>query len=161
MTTDELKELIASKIAGQGSAVDAGSALPEILGGVVDLLKNQQDVNASQQTKLSTMESTLEDMHIEVRQTIDSIMGGSSSKTINASQFSQYFGVNPLKLFDNPKLMLCTFGSGSRAQTLNVIKRDSSNVVFGYDYNGVYFIFSVTMSSPSSYYLTLTQPSPA
>lgn len=47
MTTDELKDLIASKIAGQGSAVDAGSALPEILGGVVDLLKNQQDkVNA-------------------------------------------------------------------------------------------------------------------
>lgn len=43
MTTQEIKELIASKIAGQGSAVDAGSALPEILGGVVDLLKNQQD----------------------------------------------------------------------------------------------------------------------
>ena len=43
MTTQEIKDLIASKIAGQGSAVDAGSALPEILGGVVDLLKNQQD----------------------------------------------------------------------------------------------------------------------
>ena len=47
MTTEELKNLIASKIAGQGSAVDAGSALPEILGGVVDLLENQQNkVNA-------------------------------------------------------------------------------------------------------------------
>lgn len=46
MTTQEIKDLIASKIAGQGSAVDAGSALPEILGGVADLLKNQQDITA-------------------------------------------------------------------------------------------------------------------
>lgn len=161
MTTDELKDLIASKIAGQGSAVDAGSALPEILGGVVDLLKSLQDMNISQQAGLSTMERTLDDMHIDVSQTIDSIMGGSSSKTINASQFNQYFGVAPSKLFDNPKLMLCTFGSGSSAQTLNVLSRSSSNVVFGYDYSGVYFIFSVTRSTPSSYYLTLSQPSPA
>lgn len=36
MTTEELKNLIASKIAGQGSAVDAGSALPKILNGLVD-----------------------------------------------------------------------------------------------------------------------------
>lgn len=35
-TKDELKDLIASKIAGQGSAVDAGSALPEILSAIVD-----------------------------------------------------------------------------------------------------------------------------
>ena len=38
MTTQEIKDLIASKIAGQGSAVDAGSALPEILNGIVDLM---------------------------------------------------------------------------------------------------------------------------
>ena len=40
MTTQEIKDLIASKIAGQGSAVDAGSALPEILNGIVDALAN-------------------------------------------------------------------------------------------------------------------------
>ena len=38
MTTQEIKDLIASKIAGQGSAVDAGSALPEILNGIVDAI---------------------------------------------------------------------------------------------------------------------------
>lgn len=40
MTTQEIKDLIMSKIAGQGSAVDAGSALPEILNGIVDALEN-------------------------------------------------------------------------------------------------------------------------
>lgn len=38
MTVQEIKDLIASKIAGQGSAVDAGSALPEILNGIVDAI---------------------------------------------------------------------------------------------------------------------------
>lgn len=36
MTKSELMELINSKIAGQGSAVDAGSALPAILSAIVD-----------------------------------------------------------------------------------------------------------------------------
>lgn len=38
MTTQEIKDLIASKIAGQGSAVDAGSALPKILNEIVDAI---------------------------------------------------------------------------------------------------------------------------
>lgn len=38
MTVQEIKDLIASKMAGQGSAVDAGSALPEILNGIVDAI---------------------------------------------------------------------------------------------------------------------------
>lgn len=36
MTKEEIKALIASKIEGQGSAVDAGSALPQILNEIVD-----------------------------------------------------------------------------------------------------------------------------
>lgn len=40
MTIQEIKDLIMSKIAGQGSAVDAGSALPEILNGIVGALEN-------------------------------------------------------------------------------------------------------------------------
>ena len=38
MTKQEIKDLIASKIAGQGSAVDAGSALQEILNGIIDAI---------------------------------------------------------------------------------------------------------------------------
>lgn len=38
MTTQEIKDLIAQKIAGQGSAVDAGSALPQILNAIVDAI---------------------------------------------------------------------------------------------------------------------------
>lgn len=44
MTTQEIKDLIASKIAGQGSAVDAGSALPEILNGIVALIPEIPEV---------------------------------------------------------------------------------------------------------------------
>lgn len=36
MNKEQIKDLIASKIAGQGSAVDAGSALPEILNAIID-----------------------------------------------------------------------------------------------------------------------------
>lgn len=37
MTKEEIKALIDAKIAGQGSAVDAGSALPTILNGILEL----------------------------------------------------------------------------------------------------------------------------
>lgn len=38
MTKDELKALIAAKIAGQGNQIDAGSTLPAILNGIMDLI---------------------------------------------------------------------------------------------------------------------------
>ena len=37
MTKEEIKALIDAKIAGQGSAVDVGSALPAILNGILEL----------------------------------------------------------------------------------------------------------------------------
>lgn len=37
MTKDEIIALIDAKIAGQGTNIDAGSALPEILNGILDL----------------------------------------------------------------------------------------------------------------------------
>lgn len=37
MTTEEIKDLIASKIAGQGNQVDSGGALPTILNEIVDM----------------------------------------------------------------------------------------------------------------------------
>lgn len=43
MTKQEIKNLVAQKIAGQGSAVDAGSALPEILNGIVDAMPDNLD----------------------------------------------------------------------------------------------------------------------
>lgn len=36
MTTEEIKQLIAEKIAGQGSAVDSASVLPTILNAIID-----------------------------------------------------------------------------------------------------------------------------
>lgn len=38
MTIQEIKELVSKKIAGQGSQVDIGGALAEILNGIVELL---------------------------------------------------------------------------------------------------------------------------
>lgn len=38
MTKDEIKQLIAEKIAGQGSAIDAASVLPAILNGIIDAI---------------------------------------------------------------------------------------------------------------------------
>lgn len=38
MTKDEIKALVAAKIAGQGSAIDAASVLPTILDAIVDAI---------------------------------------------------------------------------------------------------------------------------
>ncbi len=38
MTKDEIKAIVAEKIAGQGSAIDAASVLPAILEGIIDLI---------------------------------------------------------------------------------------------------------------------------
>ena len=40
MTKDEIKALVAAKIAGQGSAIDAASVLPTILDGIVDTMQD-------------------------------------------------------------------------------------------------------------------------
>lgn len=39
MTKDEIKALVAAKIAGQGSAIDAASVLPAILNGIIDSIE--------------------------------------------------------------------------------------------------------------------------
>lgn len=44
MTKEEIKALIDAKIAGQGSAVDAGSALPAILNGILDLATQSPEI---------------------------------------------------------------------------------------------------------------------
>lgn len=38
MTKEEIKALVAAKIAGQGSAIDAASVLPDILNGILDAI---------------------------------------------------------------------------------------------------------------------------
>ena len=38
MTSNEIRQLVAAKIAGQGNQIDAGSALPEILNRILDLI---------------------------------------------------------------------------------------------------------------------------
>ena len=52
MNKEQIKDLIASKIAGQGSAVDAGNALPEILNGLVEIIENQQETITKQKELL-------------------------------------------------------------------------------------------------------------
>lgn len=44
MTKDEIKALVAAKIAGQGSAVDAASVLPDILNGILDSIKTEEEL---------------------------------------------------------------------------------------------------------------------
>lgn len=44
MTKQEIKDLIAAKIAGQGSAVDVGGALPVILNAILDNIDTAFDV---------------------------------------------------------------------------------------------------------------------
>lgn len=41
MTTTEIKELVAAKLAGQGSAVDIGNALPSVINALCDLVDAQ------------------------------------------------------------------------------------------------------------------------
>lgn len=39
MTKQEIKDLVAAKLVGQGNQVDLGSALPAILNGIIDLIQ--------------------------------------------------------------------------------------------------------------------------
>lgn len=41
MTKEQILALVSSKIEGQGNQIDAGSALPEILRGILDLVSEQ------------------------------------------------------------------------------------------------------------------------
>lgn len=64
MTPEEIKALIKAKIAGQGSAVDVGSALPAILEGIVDLASSGSPVAPTPALDLPLVEldaETLED----------------------------------------------------------------------------------------------------
>ena len=40
MNANEIKELVAAKIAGQGSQVDIGGALPEVLNAIIDMVSD-------------------------------------------------------------------------------------------------------------------------
>lgn len=44
MTKDEIKALVAAKIAGQGSAIDAASVLPTILDAIVDAIPEEKPI---------------------------------------------------------------------------------------------------------------------
>lgn len=44
MTKEEIKQLIANKIAGQGSAIDAASVLPDILNGILDSIQTEEEL---------------------------------------------------------------------------------------------------------------------
>lgn len=44
MTKEEIKQLIADKIAGKGSAIDAASVLPDILNGILDSIQTEEEL---------------------------------------------------------------------------------------------------------------------
>ena len=107
MTTQEIKDLIASKIAGQGSAVDAGSALPEILNGIVDAIAAIPEVQT---------------VYLQTKRSFDQLVAqGKMSVTSMAS----YMGVTSDKLRDllDGKIPLFVSGSGY----YNVISENTSN----------------------------------
>lgn len=45
MTKEEIKALVAAKIAGQGSAIDAASVLPDILNGIIDIIPERRRID--------------------------------------------------------------------------------------------------------------------
>lgn len=56
MTKDEIKALVAAKIAGQGSAIDAASVLPAILNGIIDAIPTVEAIG-EKITSLGTITS--------------------------------------------------------------------------------------------------------
>lgn len=72
MTKEEIKVLIDTKIAGQGSAVDAGSALPAILNGILELAATPPA------RKVLEIPSNFEDVSVEEALTKIKINGGTS-----------------------------------------------------------------------------------
>lgn len=77
MTKEEIKALIDAKIAGQGSAVDVGSALPAILNGILELAATPPA------KKVIEIEDTFENVSIEEALTNIKING------VQVSSFSE------------------------------------------------------------------------
>ena len=66
MTIQEIKELVSKKIAGQGSQVDIGGALAEILNGIIDIADGKKIVEVPNLTTFEdeTKAQAAADLHI-------------------------------------------------------------------------------------------------
>lgn len=87
MTAQEIQALIDAKIAGQGSAVDVGGALPQILSGILEIAQSgaQKTIVKVEQTSDSTISTEEALSYIKINggtATFDSLMELELSKTI-------------------------------------------------------------------------------
>lgn len=61
MTKEQIKALVAAKIAGQGSAIDAASVLPTILDAIVDAIPDLEPISPAEAAAATTLEITVPD----------------------------------------------------------------------------------------------------
>lgn len=59
MTTAEIKALVAAKVAGQGTMLDVGNALPAILNALCDLIDTAEGKITTAEGKITTLESAV------------------------------------------------------------------------------------------------------
>lgn len=103
MTKEEIKALIDAKIAGQGSAVDAGSALPAILDGILEL------ATTPPAKKVIEITEEFQDLSIEEALTKIKINGAQVS---SFSELEPYLEVGTIIVFTYTKMEIVVRAEG-------------------------------------------------
>ena len=107
MTKEEIKALIDTKIAGQGSAVDAGSALPAILNGILELAATPPARKVIEITK------TFQDVSIENALTKIKINGAQVSSFSELEPYLETGTIINYRNYSNMEIVVRTDGGGS------------------------------------------------
>lgn len=103
MTKEEIKALIDAKIAGQGSAVDTGSALPAILNGILELAATPPA------RKVIEITEDFQDLSIEEALTKIKINGAQVS---SFSELEPYLEVGTIIVFHYTKMEIVARADG-------------------------------------------------
>ena len=128
MTKDEIKALIAAKIAGQGTNVDAGSVLPTILNGIIDLLPD---------APAPTPQDIFDSLTVRTQKTFDDL-AGTSLRGTSKTQVCSILGISTSDL-DNMmagKIFRFIMADGSVPVGGLIDTSIESSTGFGDNYNG-------------------------
>lgn len=101
MTIQEIKELVSKKIAGQGSRVDIGGALAEILNGIIDMAGEKKEVFVPNLTSFSNVSKAQAAADLQISESdldslfeADVVTATGPNGTITLCSTNRYSGLN-------------------------------------------------------------------
>ena len=101
MTKQEIKELVSKKIAGQGSQVDIGGALAEILNGIIDMAGAKKEVFVPNLTSFTNVSKAQAAAQLQISESdldslfeADVITNPGESGTVTLCSTNRYSGLS-------------------------------------------------------------------